>query len=151
MIAQSGFLQVGEGRTYQLGNIRITFKPTLGGDYSLCETSNSTPGSGAGVHRHGYDEWHVILEGNYECRIGHEVRKLGPGDMMFAPGGTLHGLRNLGPGTARQLGITSPAGVFEAFIADLVDARVDSGSASRPGSPDFRDIAAKHGIEFLDV
>jgi len=147
----SSFFSVGEGRTYQLGQIRITFKPTLGGDYSLCETNNSTPGSGAGLHRHTYDEWHVIIEGSYECRVGDEVRNLGPGDMMFAPGGTPHGLLNLGPGIGRQMGITSPAALFEAFIAEVVNSQTDSGSPSRQGAQAFRDIAAKHGIEFINA
>jgi quercetin dioxygenase-like cupin family protein len=87
MADTSGFLGVGEGRTYQLGQVRVTFKPTLGGDYSLYETSSSSPGSGAGLHRHAFDEWHVILEGSFEAQVGDEVRTLGPGDMMFAPRG----------------------------------------------------------------
>ena len=151
MADTSGFFGVGEGRTYQLGQVRVTFKPTLGGDYSLCETSSSSPGSGAGLHRHAFDEWHVILEGTYEAQVGDEVRTLGPGDMMFAPGGTPHRLKNLGPGTGRQLGITSPAGLFEAFVAEVVSSQVDSGSASRQGAPAFKDIAAKHGIEFINT
>ena len=68
---------------------------------------------------------------------------------MFAPGGTVHGLKNLGPGIGRQMGITSPAGVFEKFITELVDAQVDSGSPSRASSSGFREIAAKYGVEFV--
>jgi mannose-6-phosphate isomerase-like protein (cupin superfamily) len=150
MTKASGLFLVGEGKTYQLGQIRITFKPTTSGDYSLCEMSN-TPGSGAALHRHAYDEWHIIIEGTYECRVGEEVRTLGPGDMMFAPGGTPHSIKSLGPGVGRQLGITSPAGVFEAFVAEVVESQVDSGSASRQGAPAFRDIAAKHGIEMINA
>ena len=146
----SGFFLVGEGKTYQLGQVRMTFKPTLGGDYSLCETS-SVPGSGAGLHRHAFDEWHVVIEGRYEGRVGDEVRTLGPGDTMFAPGGTPHGVKNLGPGVGRQLGITSPSGLFEAFVAEVVESQIDSGSASRQGATELRDIAAKHGIEFIDA
>jgi hypothetical protein len=50
-----------------------------------------------------------------------------------------------------QVGITSPAGVFEAFVAEVVESQVDSGSASRQGAPAFRDIAAKHGIEMINA
>jgi mannose-6-phosphate isomerase-like protein (cupin superfamily) len=150
MADTSGFFRVGEGKTYQLGQVRITFKPILGGDYSLCESS-SPAGSGAGLHRHSFDEWHIILEGRFEAQVGDEVRTLGPGDMMFAPGGTPHRLKDLGPGIGRQVGITSPAGLFEAFVAEVVSSQVDSGSASRQGAPAFKDIAAKHGIEFINA
>ena len=149
---QSGFFNSGEGATYQLGNITLFFKTVSGavqGDYSICETTSTTPGSGAGLHTHPYDEWHIVLKGNYEGTVGDEVRKLGPGDMLFAAGGTVHGLRNLGPGTARQLTVTSPARAFEDFIADLVNSQVDSGSPSRQGAPAFYEISAKHGVEFV--
>jgi mannose-6-phosphate isomerase-like protein (cupin superfamily) len=146
----SGFFQFGEGRTYQLGNAKLAFKPVEGlGDYSVWE-SIGPAGSGAGLHRHGYDEWHVILEGRHECQVGNELRVLGPGDMMFAPAGTLHAIRNIGPDEGRQIGISSPAGAFEAFISDVVKSQVDSGSASKQGSAAFKDIAAKHGIEFIN-
>ena len=149
MAEGSEFFGVGEGKTYRIGRIYLIFMnpASARGDYSVC-ISNSPPGSGAGVHRHPYDEWHVIIAGRYECQVGDEVRILGPGEAMFAPGGTRHGLKNLGPGIARQMGISSPAGAFEAFIAEVVGAQVDSGGPSQAGAPAFQDIAAKHGVEF---
>ena len=147
----SGLFGTGEGRTYQLGQIRLTFKPVVGqGDYSVWESSDP-PGSGAGLHRHTFDEWHVIVEGRYECRVGSDVRTLGPGGMMFASSGTPHALRNLGPDTGRQIAISSPAGVFEAFVAEVVSSQTDSGNPSRKAAPAFREIAAKHGIEMIDA
>jgi hypothetical protein len=68
---------------------------------------------------------------------------------MFIPGGTIHGLKDLGPGIGRQMGITSPAGVFEAVITEVVGAQIDSGNPSRAESPVFREIAAKYGVEFI--
>ncbi len=142
------FFTTGEGRTYVLGKARVTFKPQQGGDFSICESI--TPGhSGAGLHRHDDDEWHVVLEGRYEGQVGDEVRTLEVGDMMFAPRGTVHGLRNLDASPARQMGISSPAGRFEAFVADVAAAQVDSGGPSRPGAPAFREIAERHGIAFI--
>ncbi|NOJ50455.1 hypothetical protein [Bradyrhizobium archetypum] len=70
---------------------------------------------------------------------------------MFAPGGTPHSIKSVGPGEGRQLGISSPAGAFEAFVADVVNLQVDSGNPSKKGSTSFRDIAAKHGVEFIDA
>jgi len=47
------------------------------------------------------------------------------------------------------LTISTPAGVFEAFIAELCATNVDSGSPSGGPALDLRAIAARHGIEFL--
>jgi hypothetical protein len=71
--------------------------------------------------------------------------------MMFAPAGTPHAIKNIGPGEGRQMGISSPAGAFEAFVADVVNLQVDSGDPSRQASATFKDIATKHGIEFINA
>jgi hypothetical protein len=84
-------------------------------------------------------------------RLGDEVLELGQGDMMFAPRGTPHSIRSFGPDTGRELIISSPGGIFEAFIAEAAAAMNDSSKPSTSGpAPDFRAIAAKCGIEFLD-
>ena len=142
-----------DGRTYQLGRITLTFKSS-GGDtanaYTLCEAIEP-PDSGAGLHRHvSYDETHIICEGRYECRLGDATLMLGPGDMIFAPRGTPHSIKCLGPDTGRELMISSPGGIFDAFIDEVVTSMTDSGSPSKPApAVDFRAIAAKYGIEFL--
>ena len=150
----SSFFGIGQGRTYQIGQVKLAFKSVPGvvqGDYSVCESSSPLPGSGLGLHRHAFDEWHVVLEGRYECQAGEEVRTLAPGEMMFAPGETPHRLTNLGTGLGRMLVITSPAGVLEAFIAEVVNSQVGSRNPSGQGAPAFKDSAAKHGIEFVDA
>jgi hypothetical protein len=47
------------------------------------------------------------------------------------------------------LTISTPAGTFEAFIAEVCAPRIDSGTP--PGGParDMRAIGARHGVEFL--
>jgi mannose-6-phosphate isomerase-like protein (cupin superfamily) len=144
----SASFATGEGRTYALGKARVTFKPQQGGDFSICESI--MPGhSSAGLHRHDDDERHVVLAGRHEGQVGDEVRTLEVGDMMFAPRATVHGLRNLDASPARQMGISSPDGRFEAFVADVAAAQVDSGGPSHPGAPAFREIAERHAIEFI--
>jgi hypothetical protein len=50
----------------------------------------------------------------------------------------------------RQIIISSPGGIFDAFIAEVAASMVDSGSPARPGvAVEFRAIAAKYGMEFL--
>ena len=39
----------------------------------------------------GHDEIIVVLEGEADFRVGEEVRRIGPGDMVFIPQNTLHG------------------------------------------------------------
>jgi mannose-6-phosphate isomerase-like protein (cupin superfamily) len=143
--AQPRHFHAGEGKTYTLGRITLTFKTTAGdnaGAYTLCEAIEP-PQSGAGLHRHSsYDETHIICEGHYECQLGDRMLALHPGDMMFAPRGTPHSVKCIGPETGRELIISSPGGIFDAFIAEVATAT--SGPAT-----DFRAIAAKYGIEFL--
>jgi mannose-6-phosphate isomerase-like protein (cupin superfamily) len=146
-------LSLGEGRTYKLGRITLTFKTKASdnaGAYTLCEAIEP-PGSGAGLHRHAtYDEVHFICEGQYECQLGVKLLTLHSGDMMFASKGTPHSIKCIGPETGRELLISSPGGIFDEFIDEVTKSHVDSGSPSKPGAAmDFRTIAAKYGIEFL--
>jgi mannose-6-phosphate isomerase-like protein (cupin superfamily) len=150
---QPRFFARGEGRTYQLGRLTVTFKTSAeetAGVYSLCETFEPA-GWSAALHRHpSYDETHIVCEGRYECQLGEERLELGPGEMMFVPRGTPHSIRCLGPEAGRELIISTPGGIFEAFIHEAATAL-----SQGPGSPgfgpatDFRAIAAKFGIEFL--
>ncbi len=139
---QKGFFHRGEGRSYQLGRITMIFKaddPDAG--YSVCETLSHPGGIGASLHRHvTYEETHIVIEGEYEFRLGEEVFRLGPGGMAFMPKGIVHSSTKLNDGIGRQLIVSSPAGVFEAFIAE----------ASVAPSAEFRSIAAKHGVEFVN-
>src|SRR5215203_4456090 len=153
--AQPKTFRPGEGRTYRLGQVTLVFKSVADdepGIYSVCETT-SHPGSGAGPHRYtAYEETHIVIEGKYEVQLGDEMLKLGPGEMAFMLNGVPHSRKNLAPGSGRQLVISSPPGVFEAFIAEVVASQIDSGSPSRPGGAhDFKAIAAKHGVKCIDA
>ena len=143
----------GDGNAYKLGRITLTFKTTAAdnaGAYTLCEAIEP-PDSGAGLHLHRtYDETHIVCEGHYECQLGDTMLKLGPGDMMFAPRGTPHSVKSIGPGTGRELIISSPGWIFDAFIDEAIRSMIESDTPSAPGpATDFRTIAAKYGIEFL--
>ena len=147
----SRHLRSDQGSVYEIGRITIIFKTAASEDsaFTLCEAIEP-PGSGAGRHRHGYDEVFRILEGQYEFELGvngEEKRELGPGDTLFVPRGTAHGFRCVGPDTGRQLIISTPAGIFHTFVEEVAAAMAPS-TGSRPAI-DFRAIAARHGIEFL--
>lgn len=141
------------GKTYQLGRLTVTFKTSAedtSGTYTLCE-SFEPAGWSAALHRHSsYDETHIICEGHYECQLGDQRLELGPGEMMFVPRGTPHAIRCLGPEAGRELIISTPGGIFEAFIHEAATALSQSaGPAGFGPATDFRAIAAKYGIEFL--
>jgi mannose-6-phosphate isomerase-like protein (cupin superfamily) len=83
----------GEGTTYQLGRMSVTFKTTAGESWNAFEPA----GSGAGHHRlPTYDETFVICEGHYDFRLDDNLLKLGPGDVVFVPRGTPHGFISTG-------------------------------------------------------
>jgi mannose-6-phosphate isomerase-like protein (cupin superfamily) len=141
------------GATYQLGRLKLTVKTTAadnGGAYTLCEAFEPS-GWSAALHRHEtYDETHIICEGLYECQLGEQRLTLGPGEIMFAPRGAAHSVKNVGLDPGRELIISSPGGIFDAFIDEV--ARSLNDATGRPNlgpGTDFRSIAAKYGIEFL--
>lgn len=140
----------GEGKSYKLGRMTMTFKTTASGDwnaYTVCEAIEP-PESGAGYHRHAtYDETFIICEGRYDFRLDGELLKLSPGDVVFVPRGTPHGFVSMGPEVGRQIIISSPGGIFDAMIAEVT--MLDTGSPTRPGSGEARAIATKYGLEFL--
>ncbi|MGB6349691.1 MAG: hypothetical protein WBG10_06635, partial [Pseudolabrys sp.] len=60
---------------------------------------------------------------------------------------TPHSVKSIGPEIGRELMISSPGGIFDAFIEDVTDAMA---AATNDGPPArFKEIAAKYGIEFL--
>ena len=145
-----GHFGPGEGATYKVGRMSMTFKTTSGDGwnaYTVCEAIEP-PESGAGHHRHAtYDETFIICEGHYDFRLDGKLLKLGPGDVVFVPRGTPHGFVSTGPEIGRQIIISSPGGVFDAMIAEVT--MLDSGSPTRAASDETMAIAKKYGLEFL--
>lgn len=140
----------GEGTTYKIGRMSMTFKTTATegwNGYTVCEAIEPAE-SGAGFHRHAtYDETFIICEGNYDFRLGEQRLKLGPGDVVFVPRGTAHGFVSTGPEIGRQIIISSPAGIFDAMIAEVT--MLDTGSPTRQASEEAKAIATRYGLEFV--
>ncbi len=151
MTPQPRHIRPDDGKTYQVGRITIHVKLSLAdteGAYTLCEAIEPPGAAAQPLNRHPtYDETHIICEGHYECQLGEAMLKLGPSEMMFAPRGTPHSIKSIGPETGRELIISSPGGLFDGFVAEINGALAAVGK----GGPavDFRGIAKKYGIEFL--
>jgi len=141
-----------EGQSYQMGRMRMAFKRTAGdedGAYSIIE-STETPGTGAGRHRHPpFQETFIVLEGAFEFEASDERRSMGPGEMIAIPRGAPHGFKCTSSEPGRLITISMPPRVFEAAVAEVCAANVDSGTPGGGPAVDMRAIAARHGTEFL--
>lgn len=64
-----------------------------------CGLAHFPPGCAlpeAGTTRHDLDEFTFILEGNLRVESSGEVREIGPGDLIYIPGGEEHRSATLG-------------------------------------------------------
>jgi quercetin dioxygenase-like cupin family protein len=53
------------------------------------------PGAEHAAHTHdGQDKFYHVLEGRGSFRLAEEVREAGPGQVVWAPSGVSHGVRN---------------------------------------------------------
>jgi quercetin dioxygenase-like cupin family protein len=57
-----------------------------------------------------------VLEGEVEFSVGDEVVRAGPGTVVAAPPGTVHGFRYRGSGRARLLNLHAPDAGFAAAV-----------------------------------
>ncbi len=55
------------------------------------------PGQEHKAHVHAdQDKMYIVLEGRGQASLGDEAREVAAGDMVFAPAGVVHGMRNTG-------------------------------------------------------
>lgn len=102
-------------------------------------------GAGVPAHTHSIeDEGFVVLEGEIEGTRRGKAFRLRAGEALYSASGEEHSFRNPGPGEARLLVITRPAG-FERFFAEM-----DREVGSQGGEPDMAlasRIIAKYGMK----
>jgi quercetin dioxygenase-like cupin family protein len=135
-----------EGKAYQLGPLKLAFKRNEAdaeGSYSMFE-SLEQPGRSVVLHRHPtFQETFIVLEGRFEFEVAGERRSLGQGEMLVIPRGAPHGFTCTSPESGRMLTISTPAGVFEAFVADISAANIGGAEA------EARAVFARHSLELL--
>ena len=72
------------------------------------------------LHRHpSWQETFVVMEGRFDFDVAGERCALGPGEVLVIPRGAPHGFMCTSPQPGRLLTISTPAGVFEAFVVDV--------------------------------
>jgi len=132
------------GRRYQLRALTLAFKSEGADDgaYSLFELLEP-PGKSVDLHRHpAFQETFVVLEGRFDFVSDGERYSLGPGETLVVPRGAAHGFTCTSPEAGRLLTISTPARLFEAFVADISAANLEP-------SADIGAVFARHGIELL--
>jgi mannose-6-phosphate isomerase-like protein (cupin superfamily) len=65
----------------------------------------ASPGRGAPLHIHEYDEIVMTEEGRARLVVGDEIRETVPGDIVVIKARTPHGFVNIGDGILRQVDI----------------------------------------------
>ena len=135
-----------EGKAYQLGPLKMAFKRSDGegeGSYSMFE-SIEQPGASVALHRHPtFQETFIVLEGHFEFEVAGERRPVAQGEILVIPRGTPHGFTCTSPEAGRILTISTPAGVFEAFVVDISAANIGGSEA------EARAVFARHSLELL--
>lgn len=67
------------------------------------------PGQEHAAHVHAdQDKMYVVLEGRGEASVGDDARAVAAGDLVFAPAGVPHGLKNTGEENLVVLVVFSP-------------------------------------------
>lgn len=90
--------------------LKVYNPPEGGTGYALVEGSHPAGEPRIRDHVHTrHEETFLVLEGEYQLRLGDDVVLAGEGDYVFVPRGTVHTYRNLGPSPGRMLNIMSPA------------------------------------------
>ena len=75
----------------------------------FCDVYCFEPGQEQAGHRHAVgDKLYFVLEGTGQIRVGNEERAANPGDLVCAPAGEDHGVRNPGPGRLTLLVMMAP-------------------------------------------
>lgn len=142
-----------EGKTLRVGRMTFHFKMTAEdtqGAYTVVE-AHVPPDSGSGLHRHwSFDEAALVIDGKFECHVDGEKRMLTAGESIYWPRGAIHKFQGVGPGNGRITFILSPGRIFEEFFEQVSSSQVATGSANSAPAVDFRALASKHGIEFID-
>jgi quercetin dioxygenase-like cupin family protein len=114
-----------DGERHVAADAEVLVKATgedTGGSLFLGETTIAPGFLGPPLHRHEtLHDMFYVLAGTLTLQLGDEVRELGAGSFACIPPGVAHTFRNVGPGPARFLNLTTPSG-WEHYMRDLADA-----------------------------
>jgi quercetin dioxygenase-like cupin family protein len=149
------YLPAGEGRAFAHLGTAVIFKdePRENGDALLLFECRMPPGNGVPPHHERNHEAFYVLDGTLEIEADGERYALGAGAFLSIRPGTVHALRNPGPGWLRALMLTTPGSQHVRFFETLGAPLEDPEHPPQPdGPPDFDEliaVARDCGMEFL--
>lgn len=135
-----------EGRKIHVVGDDITVKVSsleTDGAFAVFE-ARTLPLSGPPLHRHrDHDETFHILEGQYRFEVDGQEVYAAPGDVVFAPRGSVHTFQNIATTPGRTMTVVVPGGL-DLFFEELEQA-VPRGAAIHPDK--VAPIFEKHNLE----
>lgn len=98
----------------EVGALRQLFRsPTATLDELECHVTTLKPGvSSHPPHKHPNEELVIVKEGTVEALVNGEMKRVGPGSVIFNASNQLHAVRNVGdgPATYHVINWTTPGG-----------------------------------------
>jgi quercetin dioxygenase-like cupin family protein len=89
-------------------SVRMLVDRAFGADHLTMFTVDYELGGAAQAHDHPFEEAYVFLAGQVEAELDGEHYTFGPGDVAFAPVGSVHGFYNTGTERVRWLETQAP-------------------------------------------
>jgi mannose-6-phosphate isomerase-like protein (cupin superfamily) len=112
-------MHVIDGDELPHGKISRRFEGYLYGDTNVSFfLVDSPPGSGAGLHRHPYEEVFVVQEGEATFTVGDATIEVSGGQIVVVPAGVPHKFVNSGRGPLRQVDIHPSARIEQVDIPE---------------------------------
>ncbi len=88
---------------------KMTKTSLAAGPHLYAGLNSFEPGQEHQAHVHAnQDKMYVVLEGEAAAMVGGEEQTVGAGDLILAPAGVVHSLRNPGPGRLVVLVVFGP-------------------------------------------
>jgi quercetin dioxygenase-like cupin family protein len=101
-----------EAKTNATGSVRSVFRaPTATLDELECHITTLNPGLASHpAHKHANEEIVIVKEGTVEVLVNGELKRVGPGSVIFNASNVMHSIRNVGdtPATYHVLSWFSP-------------------------------------------
>jgi quercetin dioxygenase-like cupin family protein len=145
MSPSASIVRAAEGETLNVLGVAVRFL-CGGGDtrHAWSVMENVIPANaGPPLHQHPWDEAYFVISGEVDFQIGERRERVGAGDFIYAPGGTLHAFHGVSQAPARMLIFDAPAHA-EAFFREL-HREVTEAPSDLPKLPA---IGARHGVHF---
>ena len=130
------------------------FSSETNGKYCIVECK-STPGAGAPPNHHATEEESfLVLEGSFEFMIDGDTRRVGVGDFVRIPTGSLHAFSAVGESPGRLLIVNAPGRMHDEFFSRAGEAVPDETTdipqaQGEPDLPRILAIAAEAGMTIV--